>query len=88
MMELKETVGLMLSEDYKDRFRAEAAQLSIRVKKLQDVLEKHESGKLGFELSCPVELLKEQLAAMVQYLLALCARSEIEGIEVINIMRC
>ena len=38
-MELKNTVDLMLSDDYKDRFKAEYYQLSIRFKKLKNMVD-------------------------------------------------
>ena len=37
-MELKETVDLMNSSDYKERFKAEYLQLEIRTKKLKEFL--------------------------------------------------
>ena len=33
-MELKDTIDLMISSDYKDRFKAEYYQVKIRVEKL------------------------------------------------------
>ena len=39
-MELKDTIELMQSEDYKDRFKAEYFQLKIRYDKLKAMLEK------------------------------------------------
>lgn len=41
-MELKETIGLMASVDYKDRFKAEYWQLKIRCDKLKAILLKWE----------------------------------------------
>ena len=39
MMELKETVEMMNSADYKERFKAEYMQVVIRYKKLANMLE-------------------------------------------------
>ena len=47
-MELKDTVALMASADYKERFKAEYYQLVIRFKKLQAMLEKWDKGELDF----------------------------------------
>lgn len=40
MMELKQTVEMMNSADYKERFKAEYMQVVIRYKKLANMLEK------------------------------------------------
>lgn len=39
-MELKDTIELMQSSDYKDRFKAEYFQVAIRLQKLDDMLKK------------------------------------------------
>lgn len=76
----KNMVELMNSDDYKDRFKAEYFQLEERVEKLHKVLEKHKEGTLEFTLSCPVEMLENQLQHMQEYLSILEERSFIEGI--------
>lgn len=81
-MDLKDTVALMNSADYKERFKAEYDQLNIRATKLRDMIEKYKAGKLDFTPTCPVELLERQLKAMVEYQKCLQLRAEIEGIEV------
>ena len=81
MKELKDTVDLMLSDDYKDRFKAEYYQLRTRSIKLAVLLTGHARGKLGFELKCPVGKLIWQLNCMCDYLEVLKERAEIEGIE-------
>ena len=43
MEELKETVELMLSNDYKERFKAEYYQLKIRIDRLYNMLSKMEN---------------------------------------------
>lgn len=48
MNELKDTIELMNSSDYKDRFKAEYYQLKIRYTKLHAMLVKLEAGKLDF----------------------------------------
>jgi hypothetical protein len=80
-MELKDTVALMNSADYKDRFKAEYCQTAIRHKKLNTICVKHDAGTLDFSPVCPIELLKEQLAHMEYYLYVLEVRAEIAGID-------
>ena len=80
-MELKDTVELMLSEDYKERFKAEYYQTKIRYEKLHKMLVKYEAGTLNFEPTCSLALLKTQSVNMEQYLCCLEVRAEIEGIE-------
>lgn len=80
-MEVKDTVAMMNSADYKERFKAEYQQTKIRYDKLHRMLVKHDAGKLEFTPSCPINLLREQKAAMGQYLNCLEIRAEIEGVE-------
>ena len=79
-IELQNTVELMNSKDYKDRFKAEYYQTKIRYEKLHKMLIKHEAGTLEFEPTCPIALLREQEAYMDNYLRVLEVRSEIEKI--------
>ena len=79
-MELKETIELMQSGSYKDRFKAEYYQTRIRFEKLTSMLDKYQLGNLSFEPSCPIDLLEEQRKYMLQYLRCLVIRAEIEGI--------
>lgn len=80
-MDFKETVELMLSEDYKERFNAEYYQTKIRYEKLHKTIVKYEAKTLDFEPSCDIALLKSQASNMGQYLYCLEVRAEIEGIE-------
>lgn len=45
-MELADTAEMMMSEDYKERFRAEYGQVAIRHQKLKAMLEKWDKGSL------------------------------------------
>ena len=81
MIELKDTVEMMGSDDYKERFVAEYAQLKIRYDKLYVVLEKYAADKLDFKPTCPIEILYEQLDHMEAYLNILKIRAKYEGIE-------
>lgn len=80
-MELKDTVFLMESKDYKERFRAEYYQAKIRYDKLYKMVVKFEAGHLEFRPSCDIDFYKQQLEAMREYLYALEVRAELEGIE-------
>lgn len=80
-MELKDTIELMNSDDYKDRFKAEYYQAKIRYDKLHKMLVRYEARTLDFELSCPPEILEKQACYMGNYLRTLEVRAEIEKIE-------
>lgn len=79
MYDLNETIELMTSADYKDRFKAEYWQTKIRYDKLRMMLEKYETGKLDFEPTCPIDLLMEQREVMADYLEILVDRAFFEG---------
>ncbi len=79
-MELKVTTAMMLSKDYKERFKAEYYQLSIRLEKLSDMLEKWDDGTLEFTPTCDKTTYTDQMCAMFLYLQVLKRRAEIEGI--------
>ena len=78
---LNDTVALMNSSDYKDRFIAEYWQTKIRYDKLHQMLVKYDAGKLDFTPSCPIEVLREQKQYMGMYLNKLEVRAVIEGID-------
>ena len=80
-MELKDTIELMNSKDYKERFKAEYLQTKIRYDKLDAMTVKHEAGTLNFTPSCSLEILKEQKKYMGNYIRMLRIRAEIENIE-------
>lgn len=80
-MELKDTIDMMNSDNYKDRFRAEYYQTKIRYEKLHRMCVKYEAGTLSFTPSCSLDILKQQKSAMGQYLYCLELRAEIENIE-------
>ena len=78
---LRETVGLMNSDNYQERFIAEYLQLVIRYINLRKMLIKHEAGTLNFEPKCDISILDDQLYHMEGYLRALEVRAEVEKIE-------
>lgn len=79
--EFDDTVAGMLSADYKARFKAEYRQTKIRYEKLHKMLVRADAGTLEFNLTCPIELLKDQKMHMGRYLYCLEVRAQIEGIE-------
>lgn len=80
-MKINDTVSLMQSEDYKERFVAEYVQTKARYEKLHRTIVKEDAGTLGFDLTCNVALLIEQANYMGHYLYVLEVRAEKEGIE-------
>lgn len=78
-IDLKDTVNMMLSDDYKERFKAEYYQTRIRYERLEKMLENW--GNLSFTPKTPKQLLVHQANRMYDYLYDLEARAEIEGIE-------
>ncbi len=79
-MELKQTVELMNSEDFKKRFVAEYYQVQIRATKLAKMLKYYKEGTLTFKPECSYDLLHQQLIYMYGYLDTLEKRADIEGI--------
>ena len=70
-MELKDTIELMQSADYKERFQAEYQQLVIRYKKLKNMLDKWDKGGLNFLPTCPRGVYNLQIRAMADYIAVL-----------------
>lgn len=79
-MELKDTVDLMNSDDYKDRFKAEYYQTKIRYDKLRSMLIKMDAGTLDFTPTSSKVQLSLQKRYMGEYLNVLEVRAEVEGI--------
>jgi len=79
-MELKDTLELMNSDDYTERFKAEYYQTKVRYDKLHKMIVKYEAGTLNFTPSCSIDLFKEQKSYMGRYLYCLEVRAETEGI--------
>ena len=90
-MELKDTVELMNSDDYKERFKAEYYQTKIRYEKLKKFNNKIEAyERMPYfnkntwdepKHDCPSDLLMTQQRTMGDYLHILEVRAEIENIE-------
>lgn len=76
---LADTSDLMVSKDYKDRFKAEYYQLKIRYEKLDAMVKNWDN--LSFEPTCSKETFNTQLEIMLDYLKILEVRAEIEDIK-------
>ena len=72
-MTLKDTVEMMNSNDYKERFKAEYYQL--------EILDKWDNGELDFTPTCPRNTYNNQFEYMVNYMTVLADRAAMEGIE-------
>lgn len=79
-MEIRDTIEMMNSTNYKERFKAEYLQTKIRYNKLFRMCVKYKAGTLDFVPSCSIDVLMEQLRIMGQYLMMLEVRAEIEDI--------
>ena len=78
MPELKDTIDSMLSEDSKERFKAEYMQLDIRITKLKRYIS-HYKPKIKL---IDLYILEEQLKAMIEYRNALELRASLEDIDI------
>lgn len=81
-MKLSETVEMMNSSDYKERFKAEYYQIKIRVVGLQNMLAKWDRDQLGFMPTCPRSTYELQLKSMMDYKAILEMRAVMENIEI------
>ena len=88
-MELKDTIEMMTSDNYKERFKAEYYQIKIRYEKLKDLNTRKEAADrtMGSAVEfpmpvcvCPYDVLIEQQSIMEHYLHILEVRAKIEGI--------
>ena len=77
---LSQTSDMMTSSDYKERFKAEYAQVVIRYKKLKNMLDKWDKNELTFTPTCPRSLYNIQVKAMADYIAILEARAVMEHI--------
>lgn len=80
-MTLRDTIEMMNSENYKERFKAEYWQNVIRYRKLKNMLERWDKNALDFKPTCPRSTYNMQIKAMTDYIAVLEARAVMEGIE-------
>lgn len=74
-------MNLLNSEDYKERMKGEYLFIKDKYENLHRTIVKYDAGTLGFDLTCSIGLLRDQAAAMGQYLYLLEVRAQIEGVE-------
>jgi hypothetical protein len=79
--ELRDTIEMMNSENYKERFKAEYYQVVIRYQKLKSMLDKWDNDQLEFTPTCPRSTYNMQIVAMIDYIAVLEARAVMEGVE-------
>ena len=80
MMKLNDTIEMMTSEDYKERFKAEYYQLKVRVCGLSNMLSAGDNNKLTFEPTCRRSTYDLQMKAMRDYMAILEMRAVMEHI--------
>lgn len=81
-MKLQDTVEMMNSSDYKERFKAEYYQLLIRCQKLNNLINMIQSKEeTDFTATVSLDLLSAQLHAMTSYMFILQERAKLEGVE-------
>lgn len=80
-MKLEETINMMISSDYKVRFKAEYLQNKIRYEKLKTMCEKWDAGTLDFKPTCPREIYNSQLHFMKCYIEVLETRAKMEDVD-------
>ena len=91
-LNLSDTVALMISRDYRDRFVAEYIQTKIRYERLKTFCNRIEAAKLDPELTapkhdCSLKLLRKQQSVMGEYLHQLELRAIIEDIDLEDAMQ-
>ena len=79
-MKLTDTIKMMNSEDFKERFRAEYFQLTNRIDGLENMLKGYRAGTLKFTPKCSIKLLDGQMRSMIIYRTHLEERAKIENI--------
>ena len=85
-MKLADTVEMMNSVDYKERFKAEYAQLVIRYYGLRNMLEKWDNETLEFKPTCPRSTYNLQIKAMTDYIAVLEARAVMENVDLESVI--
>lgn len=83
---LADTVEMMNSSDYRERFKAEYAQLVVRYHGLCRMLEKWDNGTLEFIPTCPRSIYNMQIKAMENYITVLEVRADMEEISLEDVI--
>lgn len=79
-IDMVDTIDMMMSEDYKERFRAEYYQLVIRYRRLKSLLDNWDNDSLNFSPTCPRSTYNMQIKVMTDYIAVMEARAVMEGI--------
>lgn len=93
LLALSDTVELMQSTDYRDRFVAEYIQTALRYERLKSFTAAIEAAEQwlfsdDIDHDCPLELLQKQQKAMGEYLHVLELRAKIEDIDLSDVIAC
>ncbi len=76
-----EDYKVRMINEYKVRMIDEYKEVKERYQKLHAMLVRFDAGRLDFEPTCPIDLLREQAAVMGKYMYILEERAVIEDIE-------
>lgn len=93
LLALSDTVELMQSTDYRDRFVAEYIQTALRYERLKSFTAAIEAAEQwlfsdDIDHDCPLEILQKQQKAMGEYLHVLELRAKIEDIDLSDVIAC
>ena len=81
ILTLEETAKMVLSEDYKERFKAEYYQLVNRYEGLKLMLKRWDAGTLDFKPVSSRAIYSVQIDAMERYIVVLELRASTEKID-------
>lgn len=80
-MKMTDTIKLMNSTDFKDRFKAEYHQLQNRIESFDKSLQDIRHNKASFEPKSNIKLLDGQMRSMISYKTHLEEIAKLEGID-------
>lgn len=80
-MELKDTIDMMCSGKYEERFMAEYYQLKLRIEDLNRLLLECKENKSSTGINFKYNLLSKQLNHMQKYAILMEARASFENID-------
>lgn len=80
-MELKDTIDMMCSDKYEERFIAEYYQLKLRIEDLNRLLIECKEDKSTDGINFKYNLLSKQLSHMQKYAILMEARADFEDID-------
>lgn len=83
---LASTRDMMISPDYKERFKAEYIQLYNRLGGLKLMVQHWDAGTLNFTPTCPREIYDKQIEGMQTYLDVLTERAKMEGVDISDVI--